>query len=94
MTKKTTHAIKAAQAAKQPTAAELAEARKRQLMQKLYSLTEATYIALAGNPAYADKTPAEIEQRATSLAERLMGSLYGLQRKEDAKAEKKCFTSA
>lgn len=80
MSKKTSNAMKAAQA---PTPEQLAEQKARVLRQKLVAIAEGEYIALAGNPAYADKTPAELIARAMELAEAWMAEFYGLRRKEE-----------
>lgn len=81
MNKKTSNAMKAA---KQPTPAQLEEQRARALRQKMMAIAEGTYLALAQNPAFADKAPAEVIARTMALAEAWMAEFYGLIKKKEA----------
>lgn len=84
MNKKTSNAMKAAQ---RPTPEQLEEQKARALRQKLMSIAEGAYLALAQNPAFADKTPAECIARTMELAEAWMAEFYGLVRRDAAKGE-------
>lgn len=87
MNKKTANAMKAV-ARRAATPEQLADERTRALRQKLMSVADAAFIQLAGNPAYADKTPAEVSERAVALAEQWMADVYGLVKKDaEAKEE-------
>ena len=87
MTKKTSNTMKAVEMNRKPTAEQLAAERTRALRQKLMAIAEAVYIQLAGNPAYADKKPAVLRDRAVALAEDWLAEIYGLRKKDDASAE-------
>lgn len=72
-------------AAQRPTPEQLEQERNRALRQKLMAIAEGTFVALAQNPAYADKTPAEVIARTMDLSEAWMAEFYGLVRKDPAK---------
>lgn len=74
-------------AAQRPTPEQLEEQKARALRQKLMSIAEGAYLALAQNPAFADKAPAECIARAVQLAEAWMTEFYGLVRRDPAKGE-------
>ena len=79
MNKKTSNAMKAA---KQPTEEQLQAEKARALRQKLMAIAEGCFISVAGNPAFADKTPEECINRTMDLASEWMATFYGLIRKD------------
>lgn len=87
MNKKTTNTLKQVAEMKKPSEAELAEAKNRALRQKLMAIAEGTYLALASNPTFADKTPAQLIARTMDLSEAWMAEFYGLVKQREEAPE-------